>query len=338
MRVGVVSKPKWVTRSFKVTAAFVLAAIMSGMPAAPGASAAWAAGRERGAVIGASGSLAGVAATSARNAWAVGFAGPAARPRTLILRWRGRAWTKVSAPSLGASGSLAAVAATSARNAWAVGSTGHAGGTVGYGGKAVILHWNGSTWRSVPCPRPGTGSVIYAVAAGSASSAWAVGSYATKANPFGQAYIARWNGSAWKQVFFQFGFLSGVVTSARSSWAVGGTGGDGLDFPLALRWNGHAWKQARTPMPQSGGHLFGIAATSPSNAWAVGLTYGLSTKILIFRWNGAAWKQARTPRLSSGALNGIAATSARNAWAVGHTSSQSNPKTLILRWNGSAWK
>ncbi len=36
-------------------------------------------------------SLADVAATSARNAWAVGFDG-STHPRTLILRWNGRAW------------------------------------------------------------------------------------------------------------------------------------------------------------------------------------------------------------------------------------------------------
>lgn len=91
-------------------------------------------------------------------------------------------------------------------------------------------------------------------------------------------------------------------------------------------------------MPTSGGHFFGVAATSFANAWAVGLTYGVSTKILIVRWNGAAWKQTRTPRLPSGALNGIAATSARDAWSVGYTGTQSSPKTLILHWNGSAWR
>jgi hypothetical protein len=304
----------------------------------PGAGAVSAAGQDRGAVL-FSGSLAAVAATSARNAWAVGYAGAAAHPRTLIVRWQGRSWKKVSAPSLGARGSLAAVAATSARNAWAGGSTGSAGGSPGVGGKAVILHWNGSAWHSVRCPRPGTGSVVYAVAAWSPSSAWAVGSYVSKADPFGQPYIARWNGSAWKQVLFPFGFLSGAaVTSARNAWAVGGTGGDNLDFPLVLRWNGGAWKQAHAPMPLSGGHLFGIAATSASNAWAVGLTYGLSTNILIVRWNGATWKRTHTPRLPPGALNGIAATSAGNAWAVGHTGTRSSPKALILHWNGSAWK
>jgi hypothetical protein len=381
-----VRQPKWVMRPSKIAAAFVVAAMVTGLSAVPGGGAALAAGGDPGVAIsgslsgvaatsarnawavgyagvaahprtliirwqgkswkkvsapglGASGSLFAVVSTSARNAWAVGYAGVAAHPRTLIIRWQGKSWKKVSAPGLGASGSLAGVAATSARNAWAVGSSGSAHGSVGYGGKAVILHWNGSKWRSVRCPRPGTGSVLYAVAASSSSSAWAVGSYASRADPFGQPYIARWNGSAWKQVDFPLGLLSGVAaTSARNAWAVGGTGGDGLDTPLILHWNARAWKQQHTPMPPSGGHLYGIAATSPVSAWAVGLTYGVSTKVFIVRWGGRAWKQMHTPRLPPGALYGIAATSAANAWAVGYTGQQSSPKTLILHWNGSTWK
>ncbi len=73
-------------------------------------------------------SLAGVAATSARNAWAVGSQGN----HTLILHWDGRAWKRARRPRI--AGVLDSVAATSARNAWAVGAI---------GSKTLILHWNG---------------------------------------------------------------------------------------------------------------------------------------------------------------------------------------------------
>jgi hypothetical protein len=378
-------KPERVPGSLRVVGAFVLAMLVAGMSAAPDVVAAsgvshrrvaavggslagvaatsarnaWAVGhagtiaRPRTLILrwqgtawqkvsapglGASGSLAGIAATSARNAWAVGNAGTTAHPRTLILRWQGRAWQKVSAPGLGASGSLAGIAATSARNAWAVGSTGHAD-SVGYSGKALILRWNGSAWRSVRCPRPGIGSVLYAVTAVSAASAWAVGSYVTKAEPFGVPYIARWDGRTWKQVRFQFGLLSGATaTSVRNAWAVGGTGGDGLDFPLIVHWNGNSWKQAHAPAPASGGHFFGVAAASPTTVWAVGLTYGSSTNFLLARWNGHAWKRVRTAGRTSGALMGVAAISASNAWAVGYSGTASRPAILILHWNGSSWR
>lgn len=76
--------------------------------------------------------LVGVAATSARNAWAVGTAG---NRNFFILRWNGTAWTQVPSPSPGHGDQLTSVAVTSARNAWAVGSGG------------LILHWNGTAWR-----------------------------------------------------------------------------------------------------------------------------------------------------------------------------------------------
>ena len=81
-----------------------------------------------------------------------------------------------------------------------------------------------------------------------------------------------------------------------------------------------------------------MAATSSTNAWAVGLTYGTSSKILIARWNGSAWKAVRSPSLRGSALTGVAATSAGNAWAVGYTGAPGHPATLILQWNGTTWK
>jgi hypothetical protein len=79
--------------------------------------------------------LAGVAATSAANAWAVGG--------DLILRWHGKTWKPVPSASPGTGSSLNAVAATSARNAWAVGST---------GSKTLILRWNGKAWKRQASP------------------------------------------------------------------------------------------------------------------------------------------------------------------------------------------
>src|SRR5215469_10071998 len=84
----------------------------------------------------------------------------------------------------------------------------------------------------------------------------------------------------------------------------------------------------------SSGMLSSVAATSASNAWAVGdLGNG---KTLIVRWNGTAWKQVSSPSPASGStLSGVAVTSAANAWAVGDINSAA--KALIVRWNGTAW-
>ena len=88
-----------------------------------------------------SGSLGGVAATSASNAWAVGTTGSNTAAKTMIVRWNGTAWTQVPSPSPAPSPELVGVTATSATNAWAVGQTGTAGRI-----KTLILHWNGKSW------------------------------------------------------------------------------------------------------------------------------------------------------------------------------------------------
>ncbi len=140
-------------------------------------------------------------------------------------------------PRFTVNGDLYGVAATSARNAWAVGMTG--------GGNALILHWNGKSWRRVASPGP-AGVTLRAVAATSARNAWAVGDLAS-----GKPLILHWNGRAWKRVACPSPAgailgLSGVAaTSARNAWAVGET----LTGTLIARWNGKSWRRVASPSP-----------------------------------------------------------------------------------------
>jgi len=84
------------------------------------------------------------------------------------------------------------------------------------------------------------------------------------------------------------------------------------------------------------GELSGVAATSASNAWAIGSTG--SGKTLIVHWNGTAWAQVPSPTPAGSRLSGVAATSAGNAWAVGCSScSMGVGEPLILHWNGTTW-
>jgi hypothetical protein len=85
--------------------------------------------------------------------------------------------------------------------------------------------------------------------------------------------------------------------------------------------------------------LFGVAATSRGNAWAVGdFTSGGRERPLILRWNGTKWKQATSPSPGSfGSLSAIGVTSASNAWAVGFFSNGTADQNLILHWNGKKW-
>ena len=88
-----------------------------------------------------SGALSGVAAVSARSAWAVGCrACDSGLDETQILHWNGSAWTQVPAPALGEGRFLNAVAVVSASSAWAVGINGPSR-------KTLIERWNGTAWK-----------------------------------------------------------------------------------------------------------------------------------------------------------------------------------------------
>jgi hypothetical protein len=284
-----------------------------------------------------------VAATSARNAWAVGGGG-GAPGKTIILHWNGTAWKAVPSPTPAGGGTLFGVAATSARNAWAVGCAGDCGQEAG-GVKTLILHWNGTAWTRVPSPSPGVDTSLSSVTAVSAGSAWAVGCTAlcflSSASP--RTVILRWNGTAWTRVpspaAARVGVLNGVAaTSASNVWAVGCTGHCfgpmATTTTMIVHWNGTAWRLVASPDPAPNSVLTAVAATSASNAWAVGYTR-TGFKTLIAHWNGARWTRVPSPTPGPfSQLFGVAAASTRSAWAVGADENT----TILQHWNGTTWK
>jgi hypothetical protein len=192
-------------------------------------------------------------------------------------------------PSPGASNDLFSVAATSAGNAWAVGRSGHvlAGliRTAGAAGHAaasavdqtLILHWNGTRWKRMASPHPGSAGSLEGVGAMSAASAWAVGT--TSANSGGRTLILHWNGTRWKRVASpnlgqsadQNTLESVTVPAADNAWAVGTFRTGDLLQTLIEHWNGTSWTNLPSPSPGATlTELFGVGASSARNVWAVG--------------------------------------------------------------------
>jgi hypothetical protein len=183
---------------------------------------------------------------------------------------------------------------------------------------------------------------FYGVAALSATDAWAVGLHPG-------AFIAHWDGTSWTQSFTSNnGFFFGVGAGAPDDvWAAGGTNWFHAKTMID-HWNGTAWTRVPTPSPAPASYFRGVAATSATDAWAVGLT-GSSpgstattrSKTLIEHWNGTAWTRVSSPsprRIS--VLDGVAATSPTDAWAVGWTERNATPRhlrALILHWDGTSW-
>ena len=191
------------------------------------------------------GELLGVAASSARDAWAAGcIRCGATRSRTLILHWNGSAWRVVPLPGSAATGQLSGVAALSARAAWAVGCSG-----CGFGSdQSLIVRWNGRTWQRAAVPATGSSSQLSGVSVQSARSVWAVGSGGRTRLGVPKTLIFRWNGARWKRVPSPSspdgngGALASVLaTSSANAWAVGNNFNDEAQT-LILHWNGKAWE------------------------------------------------------------------------------------------------
>jgi hypothetical protein len=295
--------------------------------------------------------LAGVAAASPTDIWAVGFGadGP------LILHWNGAAWSIVPNPAKGTNTELAGVAAVSGSDAWAVGHQCiSACGKAAKADRTLILHWNGKTWTQIPSPSPNPlgNPILAGVAAVSSTDAWAVGDYCAsacgKAVEVDHTLILHWDGNSWAQAPSpspaRFPVLSAVTaTSATDAWAVGdwcvsacGTGAN-VFHALLLHWNGQTWTEAPSPSANTP-FVFGASSTSGSNAWAVG--GDIHAKSVTLHWNGAKWSKVPSPSPQPFVtlLLGSAATSATDAWAVGESGFFGGSlSTVIMHWNGTAW-
>src|SRR5579859_1934531 len=122
----------------------------------------------------------------------------------------------------------------------------------------------------------------------------------------------------WNQVEPTTGVLVSVAAlPVCEEWAVGS-----IQQTLTLHLFGPAWTQV--PSPDPGGpnrtnSLNGVAATSASNAWAVGnYSNGTAFRTLIAHWDGAFWTRVASPnpggRTRFNGLFGVAARSTGDAW------------------------
>jgi hypothetical protein len=127
-------------------------------------------------------------------------------------------------------------------------------------------------------------------------------------------------------VAFLFATLFGVLTGARNAQAA----------------NHDAWQIIpSTNVAGMFNQLYGIAAISNNNVWAVGASTGSSDQSLIEHWNGSSWQSVSTSdsRLNPKLQAVAAIPGTHEVWAVGTQSSTKNgSQTLTERWNGSSWQ
>lgn len=243
------------------------------------------------------GNLTSVAATSAREAWALG------RDQgqlSHLLRWNGTAWREGSSPARGNPDIVLLRLDSGGGQTWLAGHDNSATGG------PRLWRWSGGRWLSVPTP-PGFSS-LEALRVRGADDVWV--SLATG--------VAHWDGSAWQVlptaprcgVIAAFSDL--LPVSDSDVWAAGGCRGPGTvtpPNPMLMHWDGGAWTRVATPGVTTG-VLTSIAADDQgAPAWlaarevfpappAPGAAY--------FRFDGSAWTLVRGAEVAGETAQGMA--------------------------------
>lgn len=285
--------------------------------------------------------LSDVAVLDKSNAWAVGLSvDPENVSHMLMLRWDGSTWTIVSPPKgQDDTGSLVSISGVATNDVWAVGT---------WQGNALIVHWNGSEWQSVPSP---INLSFTRVIAKAADDVWALGVDAAY-----NATILHWNGSAWS-VFTSFepdgAIIDFVVLQANNIWVVGGNTQKYSSTTRRWHWDGTSWNSTGSDSgPGKSGVSLTIAGMSPDNLWEYSVAEGLVSKYILSHRNSTGWHNYDRfvdygffPRFH---LASISAVSDQEFWLVG-TSAQapvamhgiftctappSGPLTLLLPAEG----
>lgn len=245
-------------------------------------------------VQGTQNALLGADALGSDDIWAVGYSKPRGY-RTLVEHWDGAAWEVVPSPNLGTeANALVDVDAVGPDLAWAVGyyrqDKSHR--------KTLLLRWDGTSWRVAPSPSPGTlSNALLGVAAVGEDEAWAVGYKKGGAAAY-RSLVLRYDGASWTEVAVPTGGGENVLTSISSGsagevWAAGYRVDGTQHRTLTLRYDGNGW--TRVPSANAAGGvtaLRDVDASSPTDAWAVGIEYHASADRFVAstqHWDGSSW-------------------------------------------------
>ena len=226
--------------------------------------------------------LVSVAAVSSNNVWAVGWTSTffnfTSFQGTLIEHWDGSQWTVIPSPNVDGSSqnTLTGIAVINVNDIWAVGYADY---------QTLTEHWDGFQWSIVPSPNVGYGPQLSGVTALASNDVWAVGS----SNNHTTTLVLHWDGSSWSVVSSpnsgEYGHESSLANISAVSptdiWAVGtdaftiytGEDSNTIYYTLFEHWDGSAWSivpGASTHGTAAVGRLFGVAAVSTGDVWAVG--------------------------------------------------------------------
>jgi hypothetical protein len=262
-----------------------------------------------------------------------------------IEEWNGTVWSYTPAFNVGVDNSLNGLAPVPGTSRlWSVGEY-----TDPTASSVLIMRWDGTAWDAFVAPPSVQATSLYAVAAPSANSVWAVGCCSAA------GLAEHWNGSRWsiqtlpRVPGYSRVDLRGIAAVNRHSlWVVGhGFSPSGVG-PIIEHWNGVKWHVSKVAVPGSeSGITFSAVSTDASNdVWAVGSasTANAYSKTLVERWRGKSWFVTPSPNLGNDStLESVVAVSPRNVWAVGRSAtiqsdSPYHSQALVEHWDGTSWQ
>ncbi|WP_188316618.1 alkaline phosphatase family protein [Solihabitans fulvus] len=221
--------------------------------------------------------LYGVAAISDTDVWAVGQQTDSAGTwHTLTEHWDGTVWSVVPSADPDAGGNLLfGVKAVSGTSVYAVGERSGSG----FPDRALIEHWNGSTWSVLASPADSSESLIAYGVTGSDTALTVVGNRASGTAPFTTlAAAGAPNGLALQNTPNATGEnnLYATTTAADGSTYAAGWSVDpntGVYLSEVLHGVNGQWSIDTTPNPGNGSNGFaGVTAVPGDGVWAVGVT------------------------------------------------------------------
>ena len=221
----------------------------------------------------------------------------------------------------------------------------------GAGKQAAAASLTGVGWSVVPSYSFGSlDNILAGVSAASASDAWAVGAY----DPSGSNVLAtlaehfdgtRWTAFPLPNVGVQENVLLAVsMPSTGKAWAAGYfVNGKFQQQTLIEHFDGTVWSVIPSPSPGARQNiLYGIAAITDSDVWAVGAQEDASGlwHTLTEHWDGSTWSlvNAVDAGANGNQFYAVKAVASNNIYAVGQQAGAGFPnQALIEHWNGTAW-
>ena len=166
-------------------------------------------------------------------------------------------------------------------------------------GHTLAVTWNGTRWRVLKTPSPGTRlSDLASVSCASPVSCIAVGSYLNIGQPFTTTLAEQWNGTSWRALpplrTGRGGSLLAIsCTGATHCIALGAQVRPGHAGPLAEAWNGTTWRMLPTAnLGTANGNLLSISCPRADRCTAAGDYFGTAdnARPLTEEWNGSRWR------------------------------------------------